>query len=65
MNRLLCHHEGGEGGGGGPRVLVAETIRKPSFAKRYDAPLHIVVPATIHLQAASVTKRERDERNAL
>ena len=45
--------------------MVAETIRKPSFAKRYDAPLHIVVPATIHLQAALVIEHEGSERNAL
>ncbi len=45
----LLIYEGGEGGGGGRVLLAAETMRKPSFAKRYDAPLHIVVPATIHL----------------
>ena len=43
-------HEGGDGGGGG-RVFAAEdTMRNPSFANRYEAPLHTVVPATIHLE---------------
>ena len=45
--------EGGEGGLGGRPLGTEDTMRKPSRANRYDAPLHIVVPATIHLLGQS------------
>ena len=47
--------EGGDGGGGGEDgclvpVFLA-TTRNPFFAKTYERPLQIVVPATVHLKA--------------